>query len=154
MRKADTGDKVEFLAEVGVLAQKQGKQLIPLNHLLPSSLKARLHWDGARASRLLHKSGGTGSCLEETRARFGAECCMMWFLVFISTNAIICCPTIVLLNEKILRKQTSTKPTALCYRKDKVNFSLPSPQPIRASAVWCHPHFPYYIQSQFFCLLV
>lgn len=41
-RKADTGDKVEFLAEVGVLAQKQGKQLIPLNHL-PSSLKARLH---------------------------------------------------------------------------------------------------------------
>lgn len=37
--------------------------------------------------------------------------------------------------------------------KDKVNFSLPSPQPINSSVVWCHPHF-YAIFNLNFCLLV
>lgn len=89
MRKADTGDKIGFLAEVRVLAQKQGKQLIPLNHLLPSSLKARLHlgWgEGLHGCCINQKELGAAW---ETRARFAAEHCMMWFLVFISTNAIM-----------------------------------------------------------------
>lgn len=77
-----------------------------------------------------------------TRAKFVAEHPMMWFRVFISTNARIHCPTeLFLLNEIFLKKQTSAKSKQPSITgKDKVNFSLPSPQPINSSVVWCHPH--------------
>lgn len=150
MRKADTGDKVGFLAEARVLAQKQGKQLIPLNHLLPSSLKARLHlgWgEGLHGCCINQEELGAAW---ETRARFGAERCMMWFLVFISTNAIICCPTeLFLLNEKILKKQTSTKPIALCYREGQGELFTSFPTAYQLICGLVSPTLSCYIQSQF-----
>lgn len=73
---------------------------MPLNHLLPSSLKARPHLGPGEG---LHCCGINQEELGAawgTRAKFGAEHPMMWFRVFISTNARIRCPTkLFLLNE-------------------------------------------------------
>ena len=129
---------------------------MPLKGLLPSSPKAGPH--------LGLGEGLHGCCTNQTeqgaawgpRAKLGAEHPVMWFRVFISMNARIRCPTqLFLLNEIFffLKKQTSAKPTALITGKDKVNFSLPSPQPIKSSVVRCHPHFSAVFNLNF-CLLV
>ena len=92
------------------LGSDTGKQLMPLNHLLPSSLKARPHLgrgEGLHGCYINQKELGAAW---GTGAKFGAEHPMMWFLVFISTNAIICCPTkLFLLNEKNLKKANLCK---------------------------------------------
>lgn len=123
---------------------------MPLDHLLPSSLKSRPH--------LGRGEGLHGCCINQkelgaawgTRAKFGAEHPMMWFLVFISTNAIICCPTeLFLLNEKIFKKQTSAKPTALRYREGQGELFTSFPAAYQLICSLVSPTLPYYIQSQF-----
>lgn len=123
---------------------------MPLDHLLPSSLKSRPH--------LGRGEGLHGCCINQkelgaawgTRAKFGAEHPMMWFLVFISTNAIICCPTeLFLLNEKIFKKQTSAKPTALHYREGQGELFTSFPAGYQLICGLVSPTLPYYIQSQF-----
>lgn len=71
-----------------------------LNHLLPSSLKARPHLGPGEGLHCCCINQEELGAAWGTRAKFGAEHSMMWFRVFISTNARIRCPTkLFLLNE-------------------------------------------------------
>lgn len=132
------------------LGSDAGKQLMPLNHLLPSSPKARPH--------LGRSEGHRGCCLHReelgaaqgSRAKFGAEQSVMWFLVFISTNARMCCPAgLFLLNENCLKKQTSAKPTALCYMGGQGELFTSFPAAYRFICGLVSPTLLRYIQSQF-----
>lgn len=127
---------------------------MPLNHLLPSSLKARPHLGPGEGLPCCCINQQEGGAAWGTRAKFGAEHPMMWFRVFISTNARIRCPTkLFLLNEDFFLSKPLQNQQPSITRKDKVNFSLPSPQPINSSVVWCHPHFCAIFNLNF-CVLV
>lgn len=84
------------------------------------------------------------------KAKFGAEHPVMWFRVFISTNARICCPTgLFLLNEKIFQKQTSAKPTTLYYREGQGELFTSFPTAYQLICGLVSPTLLCYIQSQF-----
>lgn len=124
---------------------------MPLNHLLPSSLKARPHLgrgEGLHCCCIHQKELGAA---QGSRAKFGAEQPVMWFLVFISTNAIMCCPTeLFLLNEFFFfLKQTSTKPTALCYTEGQGELFTSFPAAYQFICGLVSPTLLCYIQSQF-----
>lgn len=118
--------------------------------LLPSSPRPGPTWDQGRWPPLQHKSAwGAG-------ATFAAERPVMWLLVFISTNAIICCPIeLFLLNEK---KNTANvcKTSRPGTEKDKVNFFLFPCSLLTRFVVWWPPHPGCYIQPEFLppCLCV
>lgn len=85
------------------------------------------------------------------RAKFGAEHSMMWFRVFISTNARICCPIgLFLLNEKLKKKkQPSGKPTTLYYREGQGELFTSFPPAYQLFCGLVSPTLLRYIQSQF-----
>lgn len=127
---------------------------MPLNHLLPSSPKARPHLGrGQGLQGCCRHQGDLGAELgaaQGSRAKFGAEQSVMWFLVFISTNAIICCPAqLVLLNENCLKKQTSAKPTALCYMVGQGELFTSFPAAYQFICGLVSPTLLCYIQSPF-----